>query len=166
MEKSRCYTRHIGWDSSNHREMDLQLFRTHISNIGPLFRTSTAKPTAFTAGCASASHSVSFRGTTASVLGAGLRLRPTREVASPLPRHGGPQGSLWLVHRRRWVMVAWGNQRENDGRWNIPGPILGRPGADEASSSPGALHILNAGRTRFLVPPGPRSQHVFSGDPM
>ena len=54
---------------------------------------------------------------------------------------------------------------EYDGGWSIPGPIFGRPGADQASSSPGALHDLNGGRTRFLVPVGPRSQRVLSGDP-
>ena len=47
------------------REMDIQLSRTHILRYGPALRTSTAKPTAFTAGCALARHSVSFPGTTA-----------------------------------------------------------------------------------------------------
>ena len=31
-------------------------------------------------------------------------------------------------------------------------------------SLPGAVHDFNGGRTRFLVPPGPRSQRVPSGD--
>ena len=46
------------------REMDLHLSRTHICVIGPALRTSTAKPTAFTAGCALVRHSVSFPETT------------------------------------------------------------------------------------------------------
>ena len=49
------------------REMDLQRYRTHICVIGPAFRTSTAKPTVFTAGCGLVRHSVSSPGTTGSV---------------------------------------------------------------------------------------------------
>ena len=62
-------------------------------------------------------------------------------------------------------MVAWKNQREYDGGWSIIGPSLGRSGAYQASSPPGALNDLNGGRTRFLVPPGPQSERVPSGDP-
>ena len=64
---------------------------------------------------------------------------------------------------RRLVVVAWKNQREYDGGWNIPGPIFGRPGADQASSLSGMLHDLNGGRTTLLVPPGPRSQRRSLG---
>ena len=78
------------------REMDLQLFALTFCVIGPAFRTNTVKPTAFTAGCALARHGVSFPETTA-FLGTRLRLRPTRGVASPLPRHNAPQGSPLLV---------------------------------------------------------------------
>ena len=85
-------------------------------------------------------------------------LRPTRGLASPLSQHGAPQGSPLLVQGRRWVVVAWKNQREYDGRWSIPGPIFGRPGANQASSPSGVLHDLNGGCTRFLVPSGPRTQ--------
>ena len=53
--------------------------------------------------------------------------------------------------------MAGKNQREYDCGWGIPGPAFGRPGADQASSPSGALHDLNGGRTRFLMPPGPRS---------
>ena len=42
---------------------------------------------------------------------------------------------------------------------------LDDPGAIQAPLFPGALHDLNGGRTRFLVPAGPRSQSVLSGDP-
>ena len=89
--------------------------------------------------------------------GAGLRLCPTHGVAPPLPRYGAPQGSPRLVQGRRWVGVAWKNQCEYDGGWGIPGPIFGRSGADQAPSFPGALHDLNGGSTRFLVPAGSRS---------
>ena len=82
-----------------------------------------------------------------------------------LRRFGAPEGSPRLVRGRRWVVVAWKNQCEYDGGWSIPGPTFGRPGADQAPSSPGALHDLNGGRTRFLVPVGPRSQRVLSGGP-
>ena len=56
-------------------------------------------------------------------------------------------------------------QCEYDGGWGIPGPIFGRPAADQAPSFPRALHDLNGGRTRFLVPEIPRIQRVLSGDP-
>ena len=46
---------------------------------------------------------------------AGLRLRPTRRVASTLPRHGASQGSPFLVQGRLWVVVARKKQREYDG---------------------------------------------------
>ena len=46
-------------------EVDLQLSRTPLCVIGPALRTSPAKRTDFTAGCALTRHSVSFPGTTA-----------------------------------------------------------------------------------------------------
>ena len=55
---------------------------------------------------------------------------------------------------RRWVMVPWKNQREHNRGQGIPGPLSGRPGADETSSSPGALHDFDRSRTRLLVPAG------------
>ena len=60
-------------------------------------------------------------------------LCPTRGVSSPLSRHGAPQGSSLLMQGRRWVVVAWKNQREYDGGWSIPGQIFGRPRAGQAS---------------------------------
>ena len=42
--------------------------------------------------------------------------------------------------------------------------MFGRPRTDRSSSPPGTLHDLNGGRTRLLVPPGPRSPRVPSGD--
>ena len=85
--------------------------------------------------------------------------------ASPLPRHSAPQGSPLLVQGRPRVVVAWKNQRKYDCKWGIPGPVFRRPGADQASFPSGTLHDFNGGRTRFLVPPGPRSQRVPSGYP-
>ena len=76
-----------------------------------------------------------------------------------------PNGSPRLVQGRRWVAVAWNNQCDHDGGWSIPGPIFGRPGADQAFFPPGALHDLNGGRTRFLELPGRRSPRVPSGNP-
>ena len=168
MESARCYTRCIGRGSSNRpgsgKSTSKSLAPT-FDVIGPALRTSTAKATAFTAGCALARPSVSFSGTTAKYFGARLRLRPTRGVASPLPRYGGPRGSPPLVQRRRSVVVDWKNQREDDGGWSIRGPIFGRPGANQSSSPSCGIHHLNGGRTRFLVLPGPRSPRVPSGDP-
>ena len=164
----RCYRRRIGWDSPNHpggEKWTSNSLAPTTCVIGPALRTSTAKPTAFTPGCALVRHSVSFPGTTERFFGAGLRLRPAHGVASPLPRHSAPQGSLLLVQGRRWVVVAWKNQREYDGGWSVPGPMSGRPGADQASSPPGALYGLNGGRTRFVLPSDPRSQRAPSGNP-
>ena len=171
MESWRCYTSHIVWDCPNYpgsgKWTSNSLPPTFVV-FGPALRISTAKPTTFTAVCALVRDSVSFLGTTGSVSwyrATPTSHAPTRGVASPLPRHGAPGGSSLLIQGRRWVVVAWKNQREYDGGWSIPGPIFRRPGADQASSPPGALHDLNGGRMRFLVPPGPRSQRVPSGDP-
>ena len=62
------------------------------------------------------------------------------------------RGSPSLVQGRPYVVVARKNTREYDGGWSIPGPSLGRPGADQAPTSPGALHDRNGGCTRFVVP--------------
>ena len=43
--------------------------------------------------------------------------------------------------------------------------FLDDPGPIKLPLPPGALHDLNGGRRRFLVPPGPRSQRVPSGNP-
>ena len=168
VESSRCCTRHIGRDSPNHPgngKWTSNSLALTFCVIGPALRTSTAKKTAVTAGCALARHSVTFTGTTATFFGARLRLRRTRGVASPRRRHSDPQGSSLLVQGRRWVVVAWKNQRKYDGGWGMPGPVFGRPGADQASSPCSALHDFNGGRTRSLVPPGPRSQRVPARDP-
>ena len=73
------------------------------------------------------------------------------------------KGGARLVQGRRWVVVAWKSLREYDGGWCAPGAVFGRPGADQAPSSPGALDGLNGGRTRYLVPAGPRSQRAHRG---
>ena len=146
-------------------EMDLQLSRTHVLSYWAGTPTSTAKRPTFTTGCALARHSLSSPGTTVNFWVAGLRLRPSRGMASPLPRHRAPQGSPLLIQGRRWVVVASKNQREYNCGWRIPGPILGRPEADQASSPSGALHDFSGGRTRFLMLPGLRSQRVPSGFP-
>ena len=88
------------------QEMDLQLSRTHFLRYWPALRTSTAKPTAFTAGCALVRHRVNFPEQRRTFFGGRLRLRPTRGGASPLPRHGAPRGSPPLTQGRRWVVVA------------------------------------------------------------
>lgn len=66
----RCYTRRIGWDSPNHPGSEKWTSSSPDPTfcvIGPELRTSTVKPTAFTAGCALAQHSVSFPGIAATV---------------------------------------------------------------------------------------------------
>ena len=63
MESSRCFTRRIGWDSPHHPESGKwtsNFLAPTFCVVGPALRTSTAKPTVFTAGCALARHSVSF----------------------------------------------------------------------------------------------------------
>ena len=60
-----------------------------------------------------------------------------------------------------WWLGKIGASTTEDGVY-VPGPVFARLGADH---SPGALHDLNGGRTRFLVPADPRSRRVLSGDP-
>ena len=82
------------------------------------------------------------------------RLRPTRGVASPLPRYGAPQGSPLLVQGRRWVVGARKSalvRRRMECTWSEVWRTRGR------SSFLSLRHDLNGGRTRFLVSPGPRS---------
>ena len=70
VESSRCYTRRIGWNSPNHPgsgKWTSNSLAPTFCVIGPALRTSTAKPTAFTAGCGLVRHSVSSPGTTGSV---------------------------------------------------------------------------------------------------
>ena len=125
----------------------------HRPSVGPDSRRLVvlpfAQPTAFTAGCGLVRRSVSSPGTTGSVFGAGLRLSPTRGVAPLLPRHGATRGSPVLVRGRRWLVVAWKNQREYDGGWGIPGPNFGRSGADQAPSFLGELHDTAGGVRGF-----------------
>ena len=56
-------------------------------------------------------------------------------------------------------MVAWEDQREHDHEGGIFGALFGRPGADQAPSTSGALHDFfgalhdfDRSSTRFLVP--------------
>ena len=99
------------------REMDLQLSRTHISRywagtpeqhrqINRLYRRMRI---------GLAQHELS-RNSGERILAPGIRLRPTLGVASTLPRYGAPQGNPYFVQGRRWVVMAWKNQREYDGR--------------------------------------------------
>ena len=165
VELSRRYTRRFGSDSPNRpgsgRWTSNSLAPTSCV-IGPALRTSTAKPTIFTAGRLLARPSVSFPGTTANTFWRRATLRPTCGVALPLSRHGAPQRSPRFVQGRRWVVVACKHQCEYDGGWGIPGPHFGPSGAVQAPTCPGALHDLRGGRTRFFVPAGSRSQRVLS----
>ena len=129
------------------REMDLQRYRTHICVIGPALRTCTAKPSAFTDGCTLERHSVNFPRTTANVSWrpATLASHARSGVAATAARCSPREPTSGT----RATMGCGGleNHREYDGGWNIPGPIFGRPGADQASSPSSALHDLNGGRT-------------------
>ena len=58
------------------------------------------------------------------------------------------------------------NQREHNRGQGIPGPVSERPGANETSSSPGALHDFDGSSTRLLVPARSHRQGGSSGDPM
>ena len=70
VESSRCYTRRIRWDSPNRpgsKKWTSNSLAPNFCVVGPAFRTSTTKPTAFTAICALARHVMSFSGTTENV---------------------------------------------------------------------------------------------------
>ena len=72
VESSRCYTRRIRWDSPNRTgsgKWTSNSLAPTFCVIGPALRTSTAKPSAFTAGCGLARPTVSFPGTTVTVFG-------------------------------------------------------------------------------------------------
>ena len=103
------------------REMDLHLSRSHICAIGPESRTSTAKPTSFTAECGSGRHSASSPATTGDV---------SYRWATPVFPASMDLGSPRLVQGRRWVMVAWKYQHEHYRGQGIPGPLLGQRGTD------------------------------------
>ena len=111
VESPRCYTRRIGWDSPNRPgsgKWTPNSLAPTFCVIAPALRTSIAKPTAFTAGCALARHSVSFPGTTASVFWRMAMLacvpradwlRPCRNTVLPKGAHfwyKGDDGSWWL----------------------------------------------------------------------
>ena len=85
----------------------------------------------------------------------------------------------WLRRYRDTVLPKGARfwYKGNDGFWWVGKSLrvrrrmgyswseFGRSGADQAPSFPGALHTLNGGRMRFLVPAGSRSQRVLSGGP-
>ena len=168
MASSRCYTRRIGWDPPNRPGSGKWTFTSPAPTfcvIGPALRTSTAKPTAFTAGCGLVQHSVSSPGTTGKV----FSRRATHVFHA---RSGSAATTIWCSPKEptfgtRATMGYGGLEkpvrvrRRMEYTWSD----FGRPGADQAPSSPGALHDLNGGHTRFLEPAGPRSQRVLSGDP-
>ena len=96
--------------------------------------------------------------------GARLRLRPTRGVDSLLPRHGAPQGPTFgrrvtmgygglekSARVRRKIAYSWSDVWTTRGRSSFP--------SLRRATRP------QRGRTRYLVPPGSRSQRVPSGDP-
>ena len=71
VESSLCYTRSIEWDSLHHPgsgKLTSNSLAPTCCVIGPALRTSTAKPTTCTAGCALMRHSASFPGTTVNVV--------------------------------------------------------------------------------------------------
>ena len=126
-------------------------------------RSSTVKPTACTAGCELVLHNEKFLGATPSVFCAWIRLRSELRMVSPLQHYGASQRSPRLVQGRRPFVVAWEDQREHDHEGGIFGALFGRPGADQASSSSGALHDFGRSSTRFLVPTSTLSERVRAG---
>ena len=74
--------------------MGLQHSRAHISRYWADTRTHTARPTAFTTGCAWAWHIVSFaRNKGERFFGVQQRLRHAQGVNTPLPRHSISKGA-------------------------------------------------------------------------
>ena len=129
--------------------MDLQLSRTHISRywagtpeqhrqINRLYRRMRI---------GLAQHELS-RNSGERILAPGIRLRPTLGVAPKLPRYGAPQGNPYFVQGRRWVVMAWKNQRVYDGGWSIPGPLVGRFGADQKLPFPPARYTTSTEAVR------------------
>ena len=53
--------------------------------------------------------------------------------------------------RTTTVLVAWEDEREHDHEGGIFGALFGRPGADQAPSSSGALHGFDRSCTMVLV---------------
>ena len=132
---------------------------------GPALRTRTAEPTTFSAGCALARHSVGFPGTTANVfwrqatLASHARSGFSATAARRSPReptfgrrvtmgYGGLEKSARV---RRKIAYSWSDVWTTRGRSSFP--------SLRRATRP------QRGRTRYLVPPGSRSQRVPSGDP-
>ena len=168
MESSRCCTRRIGWDSSNRPESEKWTSNSlapTICVIGPALRTSTAKPADFTVGCALARHSLNLPGKTPNAFWRPVTLASHARIGfaasatrcSPGEPTFGTRATMGCggleksARVRRRMEYTWSDFR--------------RPGADQASSPSGALHDLNGGRMKYLVPPDPRSQRIPSGDP-
>ena len=165
---SRCYTRRIGWDPPNHPGSGKLTSTSHAPTFcvtGPVLSINTVKPTAFIVGCGSVRRSVSSPGTT----GSGFWRRATPEsrarsgfaaiaIRCSLREHmfdtratmgcGGLEKS---VREQQSMRCTWSDF------WTIRGRL--------PSLFPGAVHDLDGGHTRFLVPTGSRSQRVPSGGP-
>ena len=141
----------------------------HRPAVGPASRLFAvlpfAQPTAFTAGCGLVRRSVSSPGTTGSVFWRRATLESHARSGSAAtaircsPREPtfdtrvtiGCGGMEKSVRVRRRMGYTWSD--------------FGRSGADQPPSFPGALHDLNGGRTRFLVPAGSRRQRFLSRGP-
>ena len=122
-----------------------------------------AQPTAFTAECGLVRRSVSSPGTTGSVFWRRATLVPharsgssaTATRYSPREPTFGTRATMGCGGLDKSVRV----RRRMGYTWSD----FGQSGADQAPSFPGAVHDLDGGRTRFLVPGGSRSQRVLSG---
>ena len=152
------------WNSPNHAGSGIWTSTSHaptFSVVGPALRTSTAKLTAVTTGCALALHGVCFPRATANV----FHHPPT------LASHGrsgfaatATRCSPRELQGQRWVVVAGENKPKYDGGWGVARLLLRQLGVDQDSCPSDVPHDLGGGFKRILVSPGPRSQRVPSAD--
>ena len=118
------------FEPSWEREIDLQLSRTKMLHYWVGTPDQHRQPTAFTAGCALARHSVSFPGITANVF--------WRRATIASHARGGFAGTVTRCSPReptfgtRATMGCGGMEKSTQVRrkMGISGPMFGRPGAD------------------------------------
>ena len=168
MESSRCCSRLVGCDSPNHpgsRKWTSNSLALAFCVFGPALRTSTAKPTALTTGCALEWHCASFPGTKVNVFWrrATLASHARRGVAasatrcSPREPTFGARAPMGCGGLEKSARVRRITEYTSSDFWTTRG----------RSSFPFPRRATRPqqGRKRLLVPLGPRRQRVPAGDP-
>ena len=135
----------------------------HFCAIGSALRTSTAKPTAFTAGCGLVRHSASSPGTTGNVFWRrATHVSHARSVfaditlrCSPREPKFGARATMGCVGLEKSVRV----RRRMEFIWSDFWTTWGR----SSSLFPRRATRHQRGRPKFFVQAGPRSQGVSAG---